>query len=680
MSISRGLTTSRISAWSTSLLRYVDLTVDATGKLNVTTAAGGGGGADVQYVEGDLTTPATGTVLLVRNNAGALVALPLTAAGALTIDGSGVTQPVSAVALPLPSGAATEATLAGLLAQTDFDTKTGSLTEAAPATDTASSGLNGRLQRIAQRITSLLGLFPSALTGSGNFKVAIVESTASQAVTGPLTDAQLRANAVPVSLAAVVHVDDNTGSLTIDSANLDVALSTRLKPADTLTKVATVDTITNVVHVDDNAGSLTVDGTVTANQGTAAAGTAPWPHNWGVPAQSSGNLINNGDTLATTLSGMSSIACLMTLAADIASGANIFFEASVDNASWNAVYGYIWKGTPTGGVSSYSFNVTLTTTATSTPTLVIIALPAGITNFRLRRGDANAGTVAAKLAPGATPVVPPLTALAPNQSVNVAQIGANNTTSGNGSAAVGTQRVTVANDSTGTIIPWDGTTKETVKAASTASVAGDTSLVVQLSPNSLVESVPSGGFGNTALRVFVNAIRKATYYASARNISTGALVANTNKAVLSLDHANTSTKTVRIRCITVSGIVSTAGGAAISDVAFAFTRGTAQNTGGGAVTPGLANAAQAAADTTVKSLPTIVAATAISTTGVIWAPAAGLAAGTLLPRTVIYDWSEAGSVEPLIIRSGQTESIVINIISTNTPTLSLSLDVEFTEE
>lgn len=35
----------------------------------------------------------------------------------------------------------------------------GSLTETAPSTDTASSGLNGRLQRIAQRITSLLAFF-----------------------------------------------------------------------------------------------------------------------------------------------------------------------------------------------------------------------------------------------------------------------------------------------------------------------------------------------------------------------------------------------------------------------------------------------------------------------------------------------------------------------------------------
>src|ERR1035437_6144631 len=47
----------------------------------------------------------------------------------------------------------------------------GSLTETAPTTDTASSGLNGRLQRIAQRITSLIALLPAALGAGGGVKV-----------------------------------------------------------------------------------------------------------------------------------------------------------------------------------------------------------------------------------------------------------------------------------------------------------------------------------------------------------------------------------------------------------------------------------------------------------------------------------------------------------------------------
>lgn len=64
-----------------------------------------------------------------------------------------------------------------------------------------------------------------------------------------LTDTELRATPIPISGA---------GDAT------DATLSTLLKPADTLTAVTTVGTITNVVHVDDNGGSLTVDGTVTA--------------------------------------------------------------------------------------------------------------------------------------------------------------------------------------------------------------------------------------------------------------------------------------------------------------------------------------------------------------------------------------------------------------------------------
>lgn len=47
----------------------------------------------------------------------------------------------------------------------------GALTETAPATDTASSGLNGRLQRIAQRITSLIALLPAALGAGGGLKI-----------------------------------------------------------------------------------------------------------------------------------------------------------------------------------------------------------------------------------------------------------------------------------------------------------------------------------------------------------------------------------------------------------------------------------------------------------------------------------------------------------------------------
>lgn len=96
------------------------------------------------------------------------------------------------------TGLATQATLATRLSESDFDSKVGSLTETAPASDTASSGLNGRLQRIAQRITSLIALIPAALTAAGNFKVSLQESNTSQAVTGTFWQATQ-----PVSAASL---------------------------------------------------------------------------------------------------------------------------------------------------------------------------------------------------------------------------------------------------------------------------------------------------------------------------------------------------------------------------------------------------------------------------------------------------------------------------------------------
>src|SRR4051794_24751404 len=50
-------------------------------------------------------------------------------------------------------------------------TRLGALPETEPASDTASSGLNGRLQRIAQRLASLIALLPTALGAGGGLKV-----------------------------------------------------------------------------------------------------------------------------------------------------------------------------------------------------------------------------------------------------------------------------------------------------------------------------------------------------------------------------------------------------------------------------------------------------------------------------------------------------------------------------
>lgn len=231
----------------------------------------------------------------------------------------------------LGSGLASETTLGTRLSESDFDTKTGSLTETAPGTDTASSGLNGRLQRIAQRISSLITALGSPFqaggsigntsfgstvadganvvegavadaavaagaTGSISAKLraisrdlvsnivlaagsnvighVVVDSAPSTVVTGPLTDTQLRASAVPVSLAAAPTTPVTNASL----SNLDVLLSTRTKPADQQHVI--VDSAA-AIPVTDNAGSLTVDAPVATpvfvrlSDGAAAIATVP---------------------------------------------------------------------------------------------------------------------------------------------------------------------------------------------------------------------------------------------------------------------------------------------------------------------------------------------------------------------------------------------------------------------
>lgn len=115
-----------------------------------------------------------------------------TEGGVITRNIPSGTQAVSSTTL------ATEATL---------DTRTGSLTEAAPATDTASSGLNGRLQRVAQRITSLIALLPSALVG-GRFDTNIGSWLGS---TIPTIGVKVSASSIPVVLANDYHETGQVG-------------------------------------------------------------------------------------------------------------------------------------------------------------------------------------------------------------------------------------------------------------------------------------------------------------------------------------------------------------------------------------------------------------------------------------------------------------------------------------
>lgn len=179
----------RLFAWNNTLGRFQRLTVDpATGNLNVTGGGGGGGsgpvtvadGADV--AQGTTTDPSSANTIV-----GILKAIKAAVQGTLTVATHAVTQ----------SGVWTTARSWTLSSATD-SVNVGNF----PATQPVSLATN--TPDVTDRSARLLG--------------HVTVDNASVAVTGPLTDTQLRATRVPVDASGVaVPVTDNAGSLTVDA-------------------------------------------------------------------------------------------------------------------------------------------------------------------------------------------------------------------------------------------------------------------------------------------------------------------------------------------------------------------------------------------------------------------------------------------------------------------------------
>lgn len=86
----------------------------------------------------------------------------------------------------------------------------GGLTETAPTSDTASSGLNGRLQRIAQRLSSFIALVPTALSPAGNLLVGSKIANPASVLTRP-------ANTTAYSQGDLVSSNTTAGSIVVPS-------------------------------------------------------------------------------------------------------------------------------------------------------------------------------------------------------------------------------------------------------------------------------------------------------------------------------------------------------------------------------------------------------------------------------------------------------------------------------
>jgi hypothetical protein len=118
-------------------------------------------------------------------------------------DSTGATQTVEK---PLTPGRAAATASRPVVFSNEDNATIGALTETAPATDTASSGLNGRLQRIAQRLTSLIAQLPSALgqtTKSASLSVALASDDAAVTALGAQADSAATTDTGTFSLIAL---------------------------------------------------------------------------------------------------------------------------------------------------------------------------------------------------------------------------------------------------------------------------------------------------------------------------------------------------------------------------------------------------------------------------------------------------------------------------------------------
>lgn len=192
----------------------------------------------------------------------------VTVTGTVTVDGSGVTQPVSAASLPLPSGASTAAN------QSTANT-------ALAAIQTAVETIDNPVATIGTTPLQRVAIFDAAdtqiTTFGGGTQYTEGDTDATITGTAVMFESNTGTNALSaVSNSTPLPVADAGGSLTVDNAALSVtgggaeATALRVTLANDSTGVVSVDDNGSTLSIDDGAGSITVDGTVTANAGSGS--------------------------------------------------------------------------------------------------------------------------------------------------------------------------------------------------------------------------------------------------------------------------------------------------------------------------------------------------------------------------------------------------------------------------
>lgn len=293
----------------------------------------------------------------------------------------------------------------------------------------------------------------------GNFPATqdVNVTNASLAVTGPLTDAELRATPVPIS--GTVTVTDGAGALNV------------------IVDSGTITTITNPVTVTDGSGALNVivdSGTVTANQGTspwivAGGGTAGSAATGVVTVQGIASMTPvqvsqaTASNLNATVVGTGTFAVQATLAAETTKVIGTVRNLGNAGATVDAVVGAGTAPTNMWAVGGL-YNSTEISPTTGQSAALQLDSKGRLRNVIM---DAAGNTRGANVDASNRLSVSVDAFTATNASTNVAQMNGVAVTMGNGASGTGVQRVTIASDSTGQVALTDGSEVAPVATAST---------------------------------------------------------------------------------------------------------------------------------------------------------------------------------------------------------------------
>lgn len=358
-------------------------------------------------------------------------------ASAWKVDGSSVTQPVSAIALPLPTGAAQNNTTAA--APNSCRLTDGTSFYAGPTT----------LQ------------FPLALDGSGNFKVAVqgtVPISGSVTVSGTVAATQSGSWTSTVTQATGTNLH-----VVVDSA-----------PTTTVTGTVTANAGTNL-----NTSALALDATLTG--GTQRTKVTDGTNNAAVKAASTAAGATD-PALVVAVSPNNSVAVTGTFfqATQPVSAASLPLPTGASTAAKQPALGV--SGTPSTDVISVqgvSTGTSLPISGTVTATVSGVATASNQTTLGAQTTKLNDGTNTASISAAGAVKVDGSASTQPVSGTVTANIGTTNGLALDATLTGGTQTTRIT----------DGTNTASVKAASTAAIATDKSLVVALSPNT---PTPSG--------------------------------------------------------------------------------------------------------------------------------------------------------------------------------------------